>query len=65
MKIKHENTVKLTADEITKILVKALNLPQDTKATFDLTSVCDQFERGSSYQKFSCVRLVHTTEKEI
>lgn len=64
MKIKHENTFNLTADEIAKILVKMLGMPQETKVSFEIKEVDDGYDRYPMY-KFDSASLTYFTEKEI
>ena len=56
MKAKH--SVKLSKEQITEILVRALDLPKDTKANYTL----EWYGQREEYQAFGKVELSYETE---
>ena len=56
MKVKH--SVKLSKEQITEILVRALDLPKDTKASYTL----ERYGQRDEYQVFGNVELSYETE---
>ena len=64
MKRTVSNTIELTPDDITLIVCKALNLPEDTQVTYVVTAVSDYMDRFSRHE-FSKMSLTSKTTLDV